>query len=726
MDVTPIIDPLNDDQRAAVTADADPLLVLAGAGSGKTRVLVHRIAWLLAAEGLSPHAVLAVTFTNKAAREMRGRVEALVGAPAGAMWVGTFHGIAHRLLRAHWREAGLPQAFQILDADDQYRLIRRVMRGLDLDESRWPPKQAQWFINAEKDEGRRPEHLGDEVDPVRIQLVRIYTAYEQACRTAGAVDFAELLLRALETLRDNAELLAHYQRRFRHVLVDEFQDTNTIQYAWLRLLVGDRGCVTAVGDDDQSIYGWRGARVENLQRFADDFPGTRTVRLEQNYRSTQTVLSAANALIATNAGRLGKNLWTSGERGDAIAWYNAYNENDEARYVADRIKSWVDAGGQRSDCGILYRSNAQSRALEQELLYRGVPYRVYGGQRFFERAEIKDALAYLRLLVQRDDDVAFERVVNHPPRGIGDRTLAQLRAAARASGSSMWQAARTASEGTALKGRAATAVARFLQQIDELAAEVEGLDLPATVEHVIHASGLVDHFARERSEKSQARGENLEELVTAAGAFELPADEAGELGPVEAFLAHAALEAGEGQGESWEDCVQMMTLHSAKGLEFPVVFLVGLEEGLFPHQRSLDEPGRLEEERRLAYVGITRAQRQLVITTAEERRLYGRDFFGVPSRFVGELPEDLVESVRPRVSARPLRQSTGPAAGPAPSREPGAGVPDMGQRVRHPKFGEGTVLAYEGEGPQARIQVNFAEAGSKWLVLAYARLEVVA
>ena len=723
MDVTHIIDPLNEAQREAVTADGSPLLVLAGAGSGKTRVLVHRIAWLLAAEGLSPHAVLAVTFTNKAAREMRGRVESLVGPGAGAMWVGTFHGIAHRVLRQHWREAGLPQGFQILDADDQHRLLRRVLRGLDLDEARWPPKQAQWFINGEKDEGRRPENLGDETDPWRVQMVRIYTAYEQACRTAGAVDFAELLLRALETLRDTPGLLDHYRSRFRHVLVDEFQDTNTIQYAWLRLLVGDRGCITAVGDDDQSIYGWRGARVENLQRFTHDFPGTRTVRLEQNYRSTQTVLSAANALIATNAGRLGKNLWTDGDRGDPIAWYNAYNENDEARFVADRIQQHVNEGGKRDECGVLYRSNAQSRALEQEFLYRGMPYRVYGGQRFFERAEIKDALAYLRLLVHRHDDVSFERVVNQPARGIGERTLGQIRDAARASGDSLWSAAQTAVAG-GLSGRAATAVGRFLEQIDRMAGEVDGLDLPDTVEHVIHASGLVDHFGKEKSEKGQARVENLEELVTAARAFELPEEEVEELGPLESFLAHAALEAGEGQGEAWEDCVQMMTLHSAKGLEFPLVFIVGLEEGLFPHQRSLDEPGRLEEERRLAYVGITRACRELIITTAEQRRLYGRDFFGVPSRFVGELPEDLVHEVRPRVSARPA-QSAAPM-GAARHREQPDGVPSMGQRVRHPKFGEGTVLDFEGDGAHARIQVNFADAGSKWLVLAYARLEVVA
>jgi len=724
MDVTPILDPLNDRQREAVTHAGGPLLVLAGAGSGKTRVLVHRIAWLLAVEELSPHSILAVTFTNKAAREMRGRVEALIGAPAGTMWVGTFHGIAHRLLRAHWREAGLPQSFQILDADDQLRLVKRVLRGLELDESRWPPKQAMGFINGHKDEGRRPEHLGDQVDPVAAQLVRIYSAYEQARRTAGAVDFAELLLRAHEVLRDNAELLAHYQRRFRHLLVDEFQDTNTIQYAWLRLLVGDRGCVTAVGDDDQSIYGWRGARVENIQRFEQDFTGTTVVRLEQNYRSTGTVLAAANALIANNAGRLGKNLWTADSAGEAILFYTAYDENDEARFVADRIEAWIDEGGARAECGVLYRSNAQSRALEQEFVSRGMPYRVYGGQRFFERAEIRDALAYLRLVANRDDDVSFERVVNQPARGIGERTLAQLRDAARASGGSLWRAAPAAIDERLMSARAAGAVEKFLQLVDRLADEVAGLDLPEQVEHVVHRSGLIEHLGRDRSEKGEARVENLEELVTAARVFERPPDEAEELPPLEAFLAHAALEAGEGQGESWEDCVQMMTLHSAKGLEFPQVFLVGLEEGLFPHQRSLEESGRLEEERRLAYVGITRAQQRVFITCAEQRRLYGREVFGVPSRFVGELPGELIEDVRPRVQSRPVRGAGSPVKPAEPAAEDG--VPGMGQRVRHPKFGEGTVLDFEGNGSHARVQVNFADAGSKWLVLAYARLELIA
>jgi len=728
MDVTPIIDPLNERQREAVTAPAgEPLLVLAGAGSGKTRVLVHRIAWLQAVEGMSSHSILAVTFTNKAAREMRGRVESLVGATAGAMWVGTFHGLSHRLLRAHWREAGLPQGFQILDADDQLRLIRRVLRNLELDDSKWPPKQAMGFINGNKDEGRRPEHLGDTVDPVQEQLVRIYAAYEQSRKTAGAVDFAELLLLALETLRDNPTLLDHYRSRFRHLLVDEFQDTNTIQYAWLRLLVGDRGCVTAVGDDDQSIYGWRGARVENIQKFSKDYPGTTTVRLEQNYRSTGTVLAAANALIANNSGRLGKNLWTADVEGEAIAYYTAYNETDEARFVADRVEAWIDEGGARAECGVLYRSNAQSRALEQEFISRAMPYRVYGGQRFFERAEIKDALAYLRLIANRDDDVSFERVVNQPTRGVGEKTLSQLRAAARAAESSLWRAARQALDERVLSGRAATAVGGFLELVDAIAEKSAERDLEAIVEHTVHASGLIDHFNRDRSEKGQARVENLEELITAARTFTPPPDEeTAEQSPLETFLAHAALEAGEGQGDAWEDCVQMMTLHSAKGLEFPVVFLVGLEEGLFPHQRSLEESGRLEEERRLAYVGITRAQQRLFITSAEQRRLYGREVFGVPSRFVGELPGELVDEVRARAQGQPMGMPTPAAAGRfANEDEVPEGVPSMGQRVRHPKFGEGTVLDFEGNGAHARVQVNFADAGSKWLVLAYARLETV-
>ncbi len=726
MDVSRLLDPLNDAQREAVSAPPGHLLVLAGAGSGKTRVLTHRIAWLIQVEGASPYAILAVTFTNKAAGEMRGRTADLLGAPVGGMWIGTFHGLAHRLLRAHWAEAGLPQAFQILDAEDQYRLIRRVLKALALDESQWPPKQVQWFINARKDEGKRPQQIDARGDPHLGQMLRIYEAYEQHCRRGGLVDFAELLLRSHELLRGNPQVLEHYRARFRHILVDEFQDTNGIQYEWLRQLAGASAHVFIVGDDDQSIYGWRGARVENIQRFPKDFPGARLVRLEQNYRSTATILNAANRLIARNQGRMGKNLWTQGAQGEPILLYAAFNEVDEARFVVDRIRGWTEEGNARGDAAILYRSNAQSRAFEEALLAAGIPYRVYGGLRFFERAEIKDALAYLRLMANRDDDAGFERVVNMPTRGIGERTLAAVREEARAGGVSLWRAAHRVLEGGALGARAANALRGFLVLVDRLAEESAGLAVHECVDRAITASGLLEHFRNDKGEKARARVENLEELVSAARYFEPQAeDETAAADPLSAFLAHAALEAGEGQADPSEDCVQLMTLHSAKGLEFPLVFLCGLEEGLFPHQRSVAETGRLEEERRLCYVGITRARRRLYLSYAESRRLHGSDTYSRPSRFIAELPPELIEEVRPRAG---LSQ---PLATPAPrlrrgtaGADPGHGLA-LGRRVRHAKFGDGVVLQYEGDGGHARVQVNFERAGSKWLVLAYANLEML-
>ncbi len=722
MDVTPIIDPLNAAQREAVTAPPHPVLVLAGAGSGKTRVLVHRIAWLIQVENVSPYAIMAVTFTNKAAGEMRGRIESLLGVPAGGMWVGTFHGLAHRLLRAHWREADLPQTFQIIDADDQLRMVKRVMRALEVDESRWPPKQAVWYINGRKDEGQRPEHIADTGDPFVRQMVRIYAAYEEACRRAGAVDFAELLLRALELLRDNASLLEHYRQRFRHILVDEFQDTNSLQYAWLRLIAGDKNPIFAVGDDDQSIYGWRGARIENILSFTKDHPQALTVRLEQNYRSTQNILDAANALIENNDGRMGKNLWTDGERGDPVRLYTAFNEQDEARFVADRIREWIDQGNRRDEVAVLYRSNAQSRVFEETFMALGIPYRVYGGLRFFERAEIRDALAYLRLLANRSDDASFERVVNHPPRGLGERTLAQVRDKARHESLTLWQASEVLLEHGALTARAGNALRGFLALVNGMAEGAGELSLAEQVEHVVEHSGLKDHYAKEKGEKGQARLDNLDELVTAAQGFVLDPEIHEHMDTLSAFLSHAALESGEGQGDAWEDCVQMMTLHAAKGLEFPVVFMAGMEEGLFPHQMSLDEPGRLEEERRLCYVGITRARRSLYLTCTERRRLHGSERYNLPSQFIGEIPAELIEEIRPRVSiSRPVYQPSAHKVS-EPPPEPGLGV---GQRVMHPKFGEGLVIDYEGQGSHARVQVSFSNAGDKWLVLAYANLQPV-
>ena len=745
MDVSDILDTLNPAQREAVAAPPGPILVQAGAGSGKTRVLTHRIAWLNAVEGVSPFSILAVTFTNKAASEMRSRVEQMLGMPLGPMWVGTFHGLAHRLLRQHWREAKLQQGFQILDADDQLRVVKRVVRGLELDEARWPPKQAVWWINARKDEGLRAKHLEDNNDPVRRQYIRIYSAYEATCEQNSAVDFAELLLRALELLRDNAELLDHYRKRFQHVLVDEFQDTNAIQYAWLRLLAGDvqgstnaagagmrrsgQGNVFAVGDDDQSIYSWRGAKVENILNFEKDFPGAQLIRLEQNYRSTNNILSAANALIANNVERIGKNLWTEDKGGDPITLYTAYNEMDEARYIVERISHWVDGGGRRDECAILYRSNAQSRVIESTLLDARIPYRVYGGQRFFERAEIKDALAYLRLLANENDDVSFERVVNHPPRGIGDKTVAQIRDAARGGQVSLWTAAEQLISGNVLPGRAANAIKLFLELIRDMRDACHELPLQEVIMHCVETSGLRDYFERDKSEKGQSRVENLDELASATVArtdsINQQQDLPDDMSELDQFLANAALDAGDAQGQAWEDCVQLMTLHSAKGLEFPVVFLTGMEEGLFPGQRSMDEEGRMQEERRLCYVGITRARQVLYLTLAEQRRLYGQEHYSMASRFVGEIPSELIDDVRPRVVVTRPTYEMEPAPRRNKLREDAPDGVSVGQRVSHAKFGEGTVTDFEGQGSHARVQVQFSDVGSKWLVLAYAKLAVL-
>jgi DNA helicase-2/ATP-dependent DNA helicase PcrA len=1058
MDLSPILNPLNDAQRAAVTAPLGPVLVLAGAGSGKTRVLIHRIAWLIQAEGVSPHGILAVTFTNKAAAEMRGRVEQLLGSPGGALWLGTFHGLAHRLLRLHWREAGLPQGFQIMDAEDQLRLIKKLLKSQNLDETRWVPRDLQYFINKHKDEGRRPKNLHAAHDATEQQMIKLYADYEETCARSGVIDFAELLLRAFELWRDNSELLQHYRRRFHHVLVDEFQDTNSIQYAWIRLLVGSEGAAFVVGDDDQclaagtlvtmgdgakrpiesivagdlvmssygsgdlrpaevterfvhrrqgrlvclhlrsgtvlkstpehthfagyvlgqtpqtyflylmhkegvgfrlgtsqvytngqekpmvgfsqgalqeqhadavwilrthsnenearfdeittslrlgiplsttaaerlleeagldidrphhlprsrnsrrrnivitlcadrrgaspmhtigivgnstgdratleglglrvrtakahsrswryetaradfgelmsiarrirdrldgryvlhgrmlqkslpfitaasirpgmvmatengsfevverishedfdtevydlnvdrthnfvagglithnSIYRWRGARVENLHKFRQDFPHAQMYRLEQNYRSTSAILDAANALIANNTGRLGKTLWTKGPAGDPVKLFAAYNERDEADFVVTRILEWTQRGGLRREAAILYRSNAQSRAFEEALIQARVPYRVYGGLRFFERAEIKDALAYLRLMTNRDDDASFERVVNLPPRGIGAKSVDAIRAAARAAGSSLWRAA-AAGVAAGESGRASGALLTFMQLIEKLAHGIDALPLQSQVDQAITGSGLIEHYQKDKADRGEARVENLLELVSAARGYEPE----GDMPPLQSFLAHAALESGETQGDAWEDCVQMMTLHTAKGLEFPLVFLCGMEDGLFPHQRSVNDLDGLEEERRLCYVGMTRAMKQLYLTYAEQRRLHGVDSYNAPSRFIQEIPPAMVAEVRPRI--RVSHSLAPPSMGGSQERRRGwdtgsvtetiGGGMRLGTRVRHGKFGEGVVLTVEGQGPQARVQVNFEHQGSKWLMLQYANLEVM-
>ena len=725
MDVSKIFDALNDAQREAVGATPGPMLVLAGAGSGKTRVLTYRIAYLVQALQASPYSILAVTFTNKAASEMRRRIEDFLGFSVRGMWIGTFHGLSHRLLRDHHGLAGLPSGFEILDSDDQYRVIRRALREMNLDEEHWPPRQVQWFINSQKEEGRRSAALHGTGDAHQQTLIRVYTHYEETCKRLGLVAFAELLLSALELLEQSQSLRENYQQRFQHVLVDEFQDSNTIQYRWLKCLALAHGQIMAVGDDDQSIYGWRGARIENMAQLQKDFAGTEVVRLEQNYRSTGNILKAANAVIDLNPDRMGKNLWTEGDDGEPIRVYGALDELDEGRFVIDRIEAWQHLGRRRDSIGILYRSNAQSRVFEELLLARGIPYRVYGGLRFFERAEIKDALAYLRLVTNRDSDPAFERVVNVPPRGIGARTVEIVRQQARTDNTSLWTAAKalTASEGLPARARGALAV--FVDLIDQLALDSADHDLPEKIDLAISRSGLIDHYRKERGEKAITRVENLEELVSAGRNFESEADDDSAVDELADFLAHAALEAGEGQAAEWEDCVQLMSLHSAKGLEFPLVFLCGMEEGLFPHQRSIDEPGGLEEERRLCYVGMTRAMEQLYLTCAEVRRLYGRENTTSPSRFLSEVPESLVEDVRAGAGlrTRAVKKINPNIAHINASGGTEASSLRLGAAVNHKKFGPGTVVMIEGQGEHARVQVQFEQAGSKWLVLAYANLE---
>jgi len=743
MDITKIIDPLNDAQRQAVTAPSQAMLVLAGAGSGKTRVLVHRIAWQIQVEGLSAHSILAVTFTNKAAREMRGRIEDLLKVSAHTLWIGTFHGIAHRLLRRHPKEAKLPDTFQVMDSGDQLRVIKRLLNTLNFDDSRWPPREVQWYINAQKDEGIRARHMIETADIHQRQMLRLYRAYEELCDRSGLVDFAELLLRAHELLRDNPDVLDFYQQRFRQVHVDEFQDTNTIQYAWLRLLTDGRDNLFVVGDDDQSIYGWRGAKIENIYSFQKHYPNHQVIKLEQNYRSTGTILKAANKIIANNAGRMGKELWTDASEGDLISLYTAFNEQDEAYFVVERIRAWVKEGKPavsgdepavnegglavsgaerlRSDAAILYRSNAQSRQFEEKLMATGTPYRVYGGLRFFDRAEIKNALAFLRLMSNRNDDASFERVINTPTRGIGAKAIDDIRCIARDQSISLWAAAIVLINQRTMSARATNALIGFLELIKNLDKQAEGLELYEKVRLVVEKCGLVQLYQKEKMDKGEEKIENLEELVNAARLFDFDKENEENLGELDMFLAHAALESGDSQGDDFEDCVQLMTLHSAKGLEFKLVFLVGMEEGLFPSQQSVDDTGRLEEERRLCYVGMTRAMQQLYLTYAESRRLYGRESYPRPSRFLREIPAEYLQEVRMRATiSRPVT-----AVKPQAASLQVTGSYRLGQRVGHAKFGEGVVLQMEGAGAQERAQINFKQVGVKWLMLAYAKLEVL-
>lgn len=710
---------LNKQQLEVVSAPLGNMLVLAGAGSGKTRVLVTRIAWLIEQQHIAPQTILAVTFTNKAAGEMRARLSTMLSTPVMGLWVGTFHGLCHRLLRRHYQEAGLPEGFHIMDSDDQGRMIKKVITSLNLDLEQWPVKSAQAFINTRKDEGIRPQHVSVLSYGPTKTLVSIYAAYEQACRTAGLIDFAELILRAHELLRDNAALLSHYQQRFQTILVDEFQDTNTIQYAWIKLLSGAGALVLAVGDDDQSIYGWRGAKVENIQQFTRDFKDTQMIRLEQNYRSTGTILEAANALITHNSTRMGKDLWTAGSAGEKIILYAAFNEVDEARFIAERMMMEVNRGASLDEMAVLYRSNAQSRVIEEALLRAGIAYRIYGGVRFFDRAEVKDALAYVRLMVNPNDDTAFDRVVNFPTRGIGEKTLDEVRQLAKTDDSSLWAAATTLLQSGGLPQRAAAALAQFINLIEQLKIKTSDKPLDEQLDEVIHGSGLHAHFGKIKGDKSESRLDNLQELINAAKQFRYEdlSEEEATIPLINAFLAHASLEAGELQAQAHERYVHLMTLHAAKGLEFPTVFLVGMEEGIFPGKQSLEDPARLQEERRLCYVGMTRAMRQLIVSYAEVRRLYGREEYHRPSRFLKELPSQLVDELR--VKARyhsPAAKTTAPMM-----QAQAPGMP-IGKNVSHAKFGHGVVLAIEGSGAHTRVQVKFKEQGVKWLVLAYANL----
>lgn len=742
----PLLKDLNSAQAQVVAAPRHDLLVLAGAGSGKTRVLVQRIAWLVHQEGLAPHEILAVTFTNKAAKEMRLRLETELNMNLRSMWVGTFHGLAHRLLRTHWQEARLPQHFQILDSDDQLGLLKRLMKELNVDTESTPPKQLQAFVNGHKEEGRRAAHVLARGHFER-QLQALYQSYEDLCQRQGLVDFAELLLRSLEVLRDTPVLLKHYQQRFSYLLVDEFQDTNSLQYAWLKLLRGTNGCIMAVGDDDQSIYGWRGAKIENIHNFTQDFADSQLFKLEQNYRSTSTILEAANALIKNNNERLGKALWTDDKAGDPIRVYAAFNEQDEARFIVDMVAQHVKDGGLRSDCAVLYRSNAQSRSLEEAFLRQGMPYRVYGGHRFYERMEIKNALAYLKLMTNRQDDPAFERVINTPTRGIGTTTLEKIRAYARDEGLGLWDAAVEMVSKKLLTGRAIATVQGFITLIERMDEESMPLTLRESVELTLELSELMDFHAKEKGERGLARVENLKELISAVHHYEPTLtleDDTNEAINLEGrqalavFLTEASLDAGDRQAEENEDAAQLMTLHTAKGLEFPLVFLAGMEEGLFPHSMALEAGDTgLEEERRLCYVGITRAMQSLYMTHAESRRIFGQEKYCRPSRFLTELPAELLNEVRLSASvSRPMHfannrpKPAGVRVGGARAGNPLSGANEsaaaanlrIGQRVEHKKFGIGIILHAEGDGERTRLLINFEGVGEKWLVLGFAPL----
>ena len=722
MDVSNILNVLNDRQRDAVTSEAPSLLVLAGAGSGKTRVLVHRVAWIVEAMQSNPNSVMAVTFTNKAANEMKSRIQELLQSPLADLWCGTFHGLAHRTLKRFYKEANLISTFTVLDAEDQLRVIKRICKDNSLEESSWPAKQIQWQINSWKDAGKRPKNLDDSKDFYAETVKKIYSQYDEICKKDSLVDFAELLLKSYELLKSNKKVTDFFHRRFRHILIDEFQDTNVIQYAWLNEVASKEASITAVGDDDQSIYGWRGAKVGHLEDFKTKHKHNETIRLEQNYRSTNIILSAANALIENNQARLGKNLWTESNEGEQITLYQAFNEQDEARFIAEIIKSWMDGGELFSDSAVIYRSNAQSRAIEEALLRANIPYRIYGGLRFYDRLEIKNAISYLRIIFNPHDNPAFERSVANPTRGVGAKTLAKIRSLANKHNISYIQASSTMIDENLISGRGANGLKKFLEMILGLCGNIDDISLSEIVSSILEQSGLIQFHEKEPGEKGKTRKENLEELLSAAKNFEMSfSDDKTNREITEQFLSNVSLDAGDRQADEFDDAVQLMTLHSAKGLEFPLVFMTGLEETLFPHGRSMESPDQLEEERRLCYVGITRAMKKLYLTYAESRRLHGNDIFNPPSRFIKEIPSECIMEIRPKASVTMpySRNESKPM-----DFEDQIGIA-LGQKVQHPKFGQGIVLNYEGAGESARVQVNFESAGTKWLVLSFANLEVI-
>ena len=723
MDVSHILEDLNDQQRNAVASEDQNIMVLAGAGSGKTRVLVHKVAWQVEALSFSPGSIMAVTFTNKAANEMRSRIEDLLQHPSPEIWCGTFHSLSHRILRRFNKEAELSSGFTILDADDQLRIIKRLSKEQGIDEAKFPYRQTQWQINSWKDSGKRAKSIRDRGDFYRKTIKGVYEEYEELCRNDSLVDFAELILKSYELIQKNASVKSYFHKRFRSILIDEFQDTNTIQYRWLKEITSKDALTTAVGDDDQSIYGWRGAKVENVDAYIKEFKKVSVIKLEQNYRSTSKILSAANALIDNNADRLGKNLWTEELEGENLILYQAFNEQEEARFVAGVAKDWMEKGELYQDSAVLYRSNAQSRAIEEALLRVGIPYRIYGGLRFYDRLEIKNAISYLKVIFNNSDNPAFERSISNPTRGVGQKTLAKVRDEAKKSGISYIKAAAKLLDDGKMGGKAGQGLRAYLELIAHCIELLDTTPLSDLMELIIQKSGLYQYHKKEAGEKGKTRIENLEELVTSAKNFEQSFEkEKSHKEIAEIFLDTVSLDAGDTQADEFQDAVQLMTLHSAKGLEFPLVFITGLEETLFPHGRSIESPSQLEEERRLCYVGITRAMKKLYVTHAESRRLHGSDVFNPPSRFLKEIPAVFIEEIRPRASVttsyvRKPKKSTMDF-----KDEVGIG---LGQKVVHPTFGLGVVLNYEGSGESARVQINFEKAGSKWLVLAFAKLEML-